>query len=220
VQSSNFITKYNFTQTDITKFPTITTDGLSFSGNQHLYPIQNDLFNNIRSYSFVLISKGNISNVKSTALFISKLSSKPDLLDFYYLVDKPKNQFSILNVKNNTSFPIFSNDIKTVGFSHQIKEGICNINIDQTGFESFVQVDKGYLLNNFPNKFYLGNSDRNNEAFTSNLQYFLFFTPAITESHIINIIETLLRNNYSWNNLTTVDWDSIDIDIWNDLVLQ
>lgn len=220
IQNSQFLTQYNFTQTDITKFPSITIDGVSFTGLQHLYPINNNLFNSVRSYSFILISKGDVDTTKSTALFISKLASKPDLLDFYYLAEKPKSQFSILNVNNYTDYPIFSNELQTVAFTHYIKEGKCLINIDQSTFVPLVQVDKGYLLNNFPNKFYLGNSDRVDEYFKGNMQYFLLFTPAISYFHLENMIDILLRSDFSWNNLTTVDWDSITTEIWDNLVLD
>lgn len=194
-------TNYDFLQTNVASHPFVTSRGVSFGSNRRVSPRVTSILQGIESYSMIVISTGN-AVTQQAVLSISKNNpSLPKLLEYDYVTNTVEQQFSILNVINQLSTNSFLNNIKTLLLSHDIKYGKTSVSTNQTTFDTYINSDKGYLLSNFPSAFYLGNSV-DNIPFTGDLVHFLLFTPAISNTHLLNIGNILVSGTPVLNPLS------------------
>jgi hypothetical protein len=185
-------TRYDFIQPVPSLHPLSGNDGLSFIDSRRLYPRQSDIFSNldISSYSIIFVTKGN-STISQQLLAIAKTpTDRAKLLDIRHRNGKSVSSFSNVNIESFQEYTPFSGDVQFLSLSHNIRLGNTSVSIDKNPFVSLSNTSKGYLLNNFPSSFYLGNASTN-LPFVGELLHFLLFIPAISNAHLSAISNLL-----------------------------
>lgn len=208
--------EYDFIQSNSSLHPTYTINGVSFSGEHKLFPVNTDIFTGVSSYSLIFITTGSLTS-RNTLLNVSKVSpTKPSWMEEYYTESEISQQFSLVNVANTVGHEYTDVDTNYFATSRDIKYGITKLKIGSEGFIAYVNSDKGTVINNYPGHFFLGNSADSSHPFQGNLIDFLIFTPAISDVDIENLIVLLLADILSWNDLTVSDWEGIGVE-WDEV---
>lgn len=190
-------TAYDFLQNQPDFHPIKNFSSISFLDSQHLVPRNNDIFNGLNEYSIIFIFQ-NISSAQLTFLNLSKNEGGlPDYLEYKYNNGELQQQHSILNVENNLNV-VVSNAEDAIIFAirHDVFVGktSCISNLDEIALRA--NKDYGYILNNFPTKFILGNNVELNSPFRNSLKHVLFFKKYISKdniNYITNIIAPIVE---------------------------
>lgn len=187
---------YDFIQTNPALHPIISTNGLSFTDNKRLFPRQADIFSPVlqqSSYSMIFITKGNPA-INQQLLAIAKNNPLlPKFLDIQQDSGGSKHSFANVNLQSFLEFEPFVGSTQTLMFSHDIRLGRTDVSVNKAPFTSYVNTNKGYILNNFPSSFYIGNS-QSTLPFIGELLHFLIFIPAIDSTDLLNL-GNLLSNS-------------------------
>lgn len=200
-------TAYDFIQNTPALHPTITSTGISFSGDKRLSPRQADIFSPVvasADYSMIFVTKGN-PNTEQQLLSIAKTNPLlPKFVDIRQAGNKAKHSFANLNLESFVYSTDFNSSTQVYMFTHNIRLGRTNTSVNKQPFSSHVNSSKGYMLNNFPSTFYLGNSNTT-LPFSGNLLHFLIFIPGLSETHLFNIAN-MLSDTKPYNNVLSTDY--------------
>lgn len=196
---------YDFIQTNPTLHPIISTNGISFTDNKRLFPRQADIFSPVleqSSYSMIFVTKGNPVTHQQLLSIAKNNPALPKFLDIQQEDGASKHSFANVNLESFLTFEPFVGSTQTLMFSHDIRLGRTDVSVNKAPFTHYINTNKGYILNNFPSSFYLGNSS-STLPFVGELLHFLIFIPAIDNTHLTNLGNLLSNTKPVLDGLST-----------------
>lgn len=181
---------FDFIATTISQHPITTLNGVSFSTSSRLRPRDPNILQGVTSYSVIAISQ-NMPLTKQTLLEVSKNNPNlPKLLELTYEDRQFSQQYSQLNLRDRFYESGELDTTQIVLYSHNIVQGLYALSINKSPFVKSTKIDRGYLRNNFPSNFFLGNST-GDLPFLAELSQFLLFSPAISETDLLELANLL-----------------------------
>jgi len=183
-------TTYDFIATTLQEHPVATPNGANFSAFSRLRPRNSNILQGATSYSVIAISN-SIPSTKQTLVEVGKNNPNlPKLLELTYENRKFTQKYSQLNLTDRLYESGDLDSTQIVLYSHNVVQGLYDLSINKSPFTNSTKVDRGYLRNNFPSTFFLGNSV-GTLPFLGELSQFLLFSPAISELDLLALANLL-----------------------------
>lgn len=182
----------DFIQTNTSRHPTITSNGLYFNQNDFLTAKNYNSFNLNKGYSFILIFK-SVSLSMLNGFSISKDGINFNRLFNFYIENDTETgvDFSLYQFLESKKLENVDDDIKVVIVSHDVLNGVLTFSINKKPFVSLPLLIRGDLID-YTYSLLLGNNQSYSSPLEGDLIHFLLFDEVVNSSDLLNLSNLLI----------------------------
>lgn len=206
---------YNFTQSVISRHPSQSQQGITFTGNQAINCNDITLLDT-SSYTLIALSKNTLTLEQTLISFRQLLNSGIDLLKYSLALNKLNQLYQRIYLQTELDFTdSLIEEVNILAINHDVKLARSEIRIDNNPYEFRKNIINSYNIE-------ISNSIIGNDDLV-NLYHFLLFSPKIDKIHIDNLITLLINStpelnpNPFWDDITTELWNELNESIWNNI---